>query len=100
MQAESESAEIIQQLLNSERTALGRAITLVESTLHNIKYKHKNSFSWFITQWQISKNRITGVPGVGKSTFIEALGKHLTSQGKKVAVLAIDPSSERTEEVF
>ena len=37
---------------------------------------------------------ITGVPGVGKSTFIEALGKSLTEQGKKVAVLAIDPSSE------
>ena len=39
---------------------------------------------------------ITGVPGVGKSTFIEALGKHLTKQGKKVAVLAIDPSSEKS----
>ena len=36
---------------------------------------------------------ITGVPGVGKSTFIEAFGKHLTTQGKKVAVLAVDPSS-------
>ena len=39
---------------------------------------------------------VTGVPGVGKSTFIEAFGKLLTSQGKKVAVLAIDPTSERT----
>ena len=39
---------------------------------------------------------ITGVPGVGKSTFIEALGKHLTEQGIKVAVLAIDPSSEKS----
>lgn len=40
---------------------------------------------------------ITGVPGVGKSTFIEALGKKLTASGKKVAVLAIDPSSQRTK---
>ena len=37
---------------------------------------------------------ITGVPGVGKSTFIEGFGKHITAMGKKVAVLAIDPSSE------
>jgi LAO/AO transport system kinase len=40
---------------------------------------------------------ITGVPGVGKSTFIEALGKHLTSQGHKLAVLAIDPSSSKSK---
>jgi len=40
---------------------------------------------------------ITGVPGVGKSTFIEALGKHLTSGGYKLAVLAIDPSSSRSK---
>jgi LAO/AO transport system kinase len=40
---------------------------------------------------------ITGVPGVGKSTFIESLGKHLTAKGNKIAVLAIDPSSQRTK---
>ena len=40
---------------------------------------------------------ITGVPGVGKSTFIEALGKQLTAKGHKLAVLAIDPSSERSK---
>lgn len=40
---------------------------------------------------------ITGSPGVGKSTFIEAFGKHLTSLGKKIAVMAIDPSSEKTK---
>ena len=43
---------------------------------------------------------ITGVPGVGKSTFIEGFGKYITAMGKKVAVLAIDPSSEEGPEVF
>ena len=42
----------------------------------------------------------TGVPGVGKSTFIETFGKHLTNIGKKVAVLTIDPSSEKLKEAF
>ena len=91
------TAEIIQQLLNSERTALGRAITLVESTLLEHQAQAQDILSACLSHSGKSvRIGITGVPGVGKSTFIEALGKHLTSQGKKVAVLAIDPSSERT----
>jgi len=91
------TAEIIQQLLNSERTALGRAITLVESTLQEHQVQAQEILSACLSHSGKSvRIGITGVPGVGKSTFIEALGKHLTSQGKKVAVLAIDPSSERT----
>ena len=91
------TAEIIQQLLNNERTALGRAITLVESTLHEHQVQAQEILSACLSHSGKSvRIGITGVPGVGKSTFIEALGKHLTSQGKKVAVLAIDPSSERT----
>ena len=91
------TAEIIQQLLNNERTALGRAITLVESTLHKHQVQAQEILSACLSHSGKSvRIGITGVPGVGKSTFIEALGKHLTSQGKKVAVLAIDPSSERT----
>ena len=43
---------------------------------------------------------ITGVPGVGKSTFIESFGKHLTGLGKKVAVLAVDPTASAQVEVF
>ena len=91
------TAKIIQQLLNNERTALGRAITLVESTLYEHQVQAQEILSACLSHSGKSvRIGITGVPGVGKSTFIEALGKHLTSQGKKVAVLAIDPSSERT----
>ena len=91
------TAEIIQQLLKNKRTALGRAITLVESTLQEHQAQAQEILSACLSHSGKSiRIGITGVPGVGKSTFIEALGKHLTSRGKKVAVLAIDPSSERT----
>lgn len=89
--------EIIKQLLEGNRTALGRAITLVESTLDKHQAEAQEVLSACLPySGQSIRLGITGVPGVGKSTFIEALGKHLTAQGKKVAVLAVDPSSERT----
>ena len=74
--------------------ALSRAITLIEST----NSKHLEKANEVINGCLPHANKsirigITGVPGVGKSTFIEAFGKHLTGLGKKVAVLAIDPSS-------
>ena len=73
---------------------LSRAITLVESTT----VKHQQKANAILERCLPFANNsvrigITGVPGVGKSTFIEAFGKHLTSQGRKVAVLAVDPSS-------
>ena len=82
-------------ILNGNRSALAQAITLIESTLE----KHRTEAQTLLTDLLPHSGRslrvgITGVPGVGKSTFIEALGKSLTAQGKKVAVLAIDPSSE------
>jgi len=88
------SAELISGILNSNRTALSRAITLVEST----NPQHTEKANEVIKGCLPFSNKsirigITGVPGVGKSTFIEAFGKHLTSLGKKVAVLAVDPSS-------
>jgi len=75
-------------------TYLSKAITLIEST----NPKHKEKASKIINACLPHANNsirigITGVPGVGKSTFIEALGKLLSSKGKKIAVLAIDPSS-------
>jgi LAO/AO transport system kinase len=75
-------------------TALSRAITLVEST----NPAHQDKANEIIKAClpfagQSVRIGITGVPGVGKSTFIEAFGKHLTALGKKVAVLAVDPSS-------
>ena len=87
--------DYVNGILSGNRTILSRAITLVESSLP----KHFNLAQKIIEKCIPFSGKsvrigITGVPGVGKSTFIEALGKKLTAQGKKIAVLAIDPSSE------
>jgi len=89
--------ELAQQIIEGNRTALGQGITLLESTLP----EHEKQAQDLLTSCLPHSGKsirigVTGVPGVGKSTFIEAFGKLLTSQGKKVAVLAIDPTSERT----
>ena len=86
--------ELVDGILNGNITALSRAITLVEST----NSTHLERANEVINACLPHANKsvrigITGVPGVGKSTFIEAFGKYLTSLGKKVAVLAVDPSS-------
>ncbi|ALM50028.1 protein kinase [Flavobacterium psychrophilum] len=86
--------ELVDGILAGDKTALSRAITLVEST----NPKHLEKANNVITQCLPHADKsvrigITGVPGVGKSTFIEAFGKHLTALGRKVAVLAVDPSS-------
>lgn len=88
------SEELISRILRGDKVALSRAITLVEST-NPIHLEKANEVINGCLPFANSSIRIgiTGVPGVGKSTFIEAFGKHLTSLGKKVAVLAIDPSS-------
>ena len=76
---------------------LARAITLCESQKALDKKKADQLLQRLLPHTGRSlRIGITGAPGVGKSTFIEALGKHLTSLGKKIAVLAIDPSSEKT----
>ena len=84
----------LQALLDGNRRALAKAITLVESKLDT----HREQAQEILEQvLPLSGNSIrigiTGVPGVGKSTFIEAFGLYLISQGKRVAVLAVDPSS-------
>lgn len=86
--------ELIKGILEGNMTALSRAITLVEST--NIAHLAKANTIINACLPHSKKSvriGITGVPGVGKSTFIEAFGTYLTSLGKKVAVLAVDPSS-------
>ena len=93
-QSQPSTEELVKDILKGNMTALSRAITLVEST--NID--HLKKANDIIQQCLVHANKsvrigITGVPGVGKSTFIEAFGKQLTSYGKKVAVLAVDPSS-------
>lgn len=76
---------------------LARAITLIESQLET---DHAQAQELLESLLPTGKNSIrlaiSGVPGVGKSTFIEVFGKHLTSQGHKVAVLAVDPSSTKS----
>lgn len=86
--------EFVTNILKGSIPFLSRAITLVEST--NAKHQQKaNEILERCLPFANNSVRIgiTGVPGVGKSTFIESFGKHLTAQGKKVAVLAVDPSS-------
>ncbi|MRX41472.1 methylmalonyl Co-A mutase-associated GTPase MeaB [Flavobacterium sp. LC2016-23] len=88
------SAELINGILDQNRTALSRAITLVESTHPEHAEKANEVIQGCLPHANKSiRIGITGVPGVGKSTFIEAFGKFLTALGKKVAVLAVDPSS-------
>lgn len=84
-------------LLAGERAALARAITLAESR----RADHREQAQALIQRLLPHTGRavrvgITGVPGVGKSTTIDALGSYLTTRGHKVAVLAVDPSSTRT----
>ncbi|CAM3985832.1 methylmalonyl Co-A mutase-associated GTPase MeaB [Flavobacterium weaverense] len=88
------ASELVDGILAGNITALSRAITLVESTNNNHLAKANEVINACLPHASKSiRIGITGVPGVGKSTFIEAFGKFLTSLGKKVAVLAVDPSS-------
>ncbi|PKD18202.1 protein kinase [Salegentibacter salinarum] len=89
-----EERDLLQQLLDGNKTALGRAITLVESNQFSHRKKAQQLLEGALPYSQKSiRIGITGVPGVGKSTFIESFGSYLIQQGKKVAVLAVDPSS-------
>ena len=86
--------KLLNGILKSNATALSRGITLIES--QNLSHKTKaNALIEKCLEHTKPSIRIgiTGVPGVGKSTYIEALGNHLTNLGSKVAVLAVDPSS-------
>lgn len=89
--------DYIKEILAGNRTVLSQAITLIESSLES----HQSVAQQIIEACLPHSGKsirigITGVPGVGKSTFIEAYGKSLTRSGRKVAVLAVDPSSERS----
>jgi LAO/AO transport system kinase len=89
--------DYVKGIIDGNRTILSQAITLIESSVP----QHQETAQEIIQQCLPKAGKsirvgITGVPGVGKSTFIESMGKHLTSQGHKLAVLAIDPSSERS----
>jgi LAO/AO transport system kinase len=93
-QVHPSAQELIDGILAKDKVALSRAITLVESTNPTHLAKANEIIKGCLPQANKSvRIGITGVPGVGKSTFIEAFGSYLTSIGKKVAVLAVDPSS-------
>jgi len=88
-------ATYVERLLTGDRVALGRAITLVESS----RADHQKLAEQIVAQCLPHSGKsfrigITGAPGVGKSTFIETFGLYLLSQGRRVAVLAVDPSSQ------
>ena len=90
--------EYVEGIKSGDRTVLSQAITLIEST----KSAHRELAQDIIERCLPETGNsirigITGVPGVGKSTFIESLGNHIIEQGKKLAVLAVDPSSTRTK---
>jgi len=85
---------IRESLLAGERRGLSRAITLVESTRADHRAEATALLASLSTQTGgAMRIGLSGTPGVGKSTFIESFGMHLIAQGRKVAVLAVDPSS-------
>ena len=90
--------EYVEGIINGNRTILSKAITLVESALpeHHLMGQEiiEKCLPYSSSSIRIG---ITGVPGAGKSTFIESFGKLITSKGHKLAVLAIDPSSSRSK---
>lgn len=90
--------EYVSGILEGNIALLSKAVTLVESSLP----EHQKIAQQIILECLPHSGRsvrigITGVPGVGKSTFIEAMGTFITERGGKLAVLAIDPSSERSK---
>jgi LAO/AO transport system kinase len=89
--------ELAAAVRSRDRAALPRAITLVESTRPDHREKAQQLLLALMPDAGTGLHvGITGVPGVGKSTTIEALGMSLIEQGHRVAVLAVDPSSTRT----
>lgn len=90
--------EFTQKILQGDVVYLARALTLLESTQKEHQQLAENILENCLPHSGNSiRIGITGVPGVGKSTFIEALGKKILSDGKKIAVLAVDPSSKKNK---
>ena len=90
-------SELAAAVRSGDRAALPKAITLVESTRADHRRQAQELLLELMPQAGSALHvGITGVPGVGKSTTIEALGMYLIEQGHRVAVLAVDPSSTRT----
>jgi LAO/AO transport system kinase len=97
MASAPDTATLARRVRDGDRASLARAITLIESK----RADHRREAHTLVQELlpltgKAVRVGITGAPGVGKSTTIDTLGTHLTNQGSKVAVLAVDPSSTRT----
>ncbi|MCL2614544.1 MAG: methylmalonyl Co-A mutase-associated GTPase MeaB [Nocardioidaceae bacterium] len=87
--------DLLTGIRDGKRASVSRAITIMESTAPKHRALARELLAE-LPRGDVVRVGISGVPGVGKSTFIETLGTHLTQQGHKVGVLAVDPSSVRT----
>lgn len=91
-----DAKSIFEALRQGDRVALSSALTLLESSATADRVLAKDLIQLALPYSGKSRRiGITGVPGVGKSTFVEAFGKKIIAEGKRLAVLAIDPSSEK-----
>jgi len=89
--------DLIKALAGHDRAALARAITLIESSRSTHQEEAQALLQKLLPKTgKSTRIGITGVPGVGKSTFIEAFGMHAIAEGHRVAVLAVDPSSAKS----
>jgi LAO/AO transport system kinase len=92
-----DTAELADRVRAGDRRALGRAITLVESARDDHRRSADDLLSRLVAHaGDAARIGVSGAPGVGKSTFIEAFGSTIIASGERVAVLAVDPSSTRT----
>lgn len=88
----------LQGILNKDRQILSQAITLVESNLPEHQTLAQDLLEKCLPYIRMTKRiGVSGAPGVGKSTFLEAIGLHAIEQGKQIAVLTIDPSSQMSK---
>ena len=93
-----EIAQYVEGILQQDRVIVSQAITLIESSLEEDRILALQLIDQLLPHTgKAIRIGITGVPGVGKSTFIEALGEHILKQDQKLAVLAVDPSSQRSK---
>lgn len=91
------SDQLYAGVIDGDRAAIGRAITLVESSQQDQQQQAQELLQRLLPHaGKAHRVGVTGVPGVGKSTFIDELGTRLTNNGRTVAVLAVDPTSTRT----
>src|SRR5215470_9471032 len=95
--SEADVARLVRSLRAGDRAQLARAITLIESRRADHQQAARQLVQMLLpATGQAARVGVTGTPGVGKSTTIDALGSYLTHQSHKLAVLAVDPSSSRS----